>query len=149
MNLFEKIISQPNALAKYKGKACIHPEPYQGNSEVVRWLKSLNNGCTVFYACSKAISDMIEEDGYDIDYDLAVWIENSVMPFCRDNTEWEKCCRYGIEYDKKVPKRLMRKGEKCNYSFEMGCEGDECHCEPFGDGGWSYDIADESDFNLE
>ncbi len=147
-NLFEKITSSENSLSKFKqgGKttACIYPNPYKGKSEVVRWLYSRNNGCQVFFACSKEISDRIDEESWaDVDDDFTYFVEGKLMPYCVENTDWLHCERYGIGYDKKLSKKDAESA-----GCDTGCEGTICHCEPFGEGDFTYGIAEEDEFTL-
>lgn len=128
--MWNKIIKAKNPLKNFKRKACIYPEPYQGKSDVVRWFYSRNNHCQVFYACSQEVSDLIDADSWaDVSNDFTIFVEHTLMPYCIENTDWEKCDRYGIEYPK-------------------GCDGDICSCEPFGQGDFTNGIAQETEFNL-
>lgn len=151
--LWSKIKEAKDPLSKFRieGKitACIYPEPYLGESEVVRWFYSRNNACQVFFTCSKKVSDIIDKDSWaEVNHDFTVFVEDELMDFCKNHTDWPRCCRYGIEYDKKVPKKNKDESEVDNYSYDMGCEGSQCHCEPFGEGDFSYGIAEESEFDL-
>lgn len=153
-SLFNRILTAKDSLKKFrienKITACIYPKPYNNAGEVVRWFYSRNDGCQVFFACSKETSDKIDAESWaDVDYDFTVFIEQELMPFCVENTDWKGCCRYGIEYGKKVPNKRKSTSEKDNYSFDFGCHGGMCHCEPFGQGDFTYGIAEETEFNFE
>ncbi len=133
-NMWTKIQNSPDPLKKFrtkgKIKACVYPEPYQGIAEAVRWFYSRNNHCQVFFACSQEVSDLIDADSWaDVSYEFTIYVEHSLMPFCVENTDWDKCERHGIEYPK-------------------GCEDYICPCKPFGEGDFTYGIAEEIEFNL-
>jgi len=124
-------------------KQCFYPKAFQGNAEVVRWFYSRNNGCEVFFACSKEVSEIIEAESWaDVSREFTVYVEHELMPFCVENTDWEKCYRYGIEYNKKVKKK-----DRHNCP-NTGCGGTSCHCEPFGEGDFTYGIADDDEIEL-
>lgn len=121
-------------------KDCFYPKPFQGINEIIRWFYSRNNGCTVFFGCSKEVSDIIEAESWaEVSYDFTVYVEHELMPFCVENTDWKKCYRYGIDYDKKVRKKDR------NNCPDTGCNGTSCHCQPFGEGDFTYGITDESE----
>lgn len=127
-------------MSKKNKKECFYPHSFQDKSEVVRWFYSRNNGCTVFFACSKDVSETIERESWaDVSYDFTVYVEQELMPFCVENTTWIRCYRYGIPYDEQVKKKDRR---KCP---DTGCEGTLCVCEPFGQGDFTYGMADESE----
>lgn len=118
-------------------KECFYPNPFQGKAKVVRWFYSRNNGCQVFFACSKKVSDTIEAHSWaEVSKEFTHYVEMELMPFCVENTDWDKCYRYGIEYNKKVKKK-----DQGNCP-DSGCEGTTCHCEPFGEGDFTYGVAD-------
>lgn len=147
-NLFKKITTSKDSLLKFKNgdeiTACIYPKPYQDIDDVVRWFYSRNNGCQVFFACSIEISNRIDEESWaDISYEFSVFVESELFNFCRDNTHWGKCERYGIGYDEKLSKKKAELS-----GCDIGCEGTVCHCEPFGEGDFTYGIAEESEFNI-
>ena len=147
--LFERIKNTPTALDKFKRgvghSACIYPKPYEGKAEVVRWFYSRNNQCQVFFACSKEVSDIIEEDSWaDVSYEFTVYVEHELFDYCIQNTEWGKCNRYGIEYDEKIPENELAETDY----HKFGCSGTICSCEPFGEGDFTYGIAEESEFIL-
>jgi hypothetical protein len=147
-DLWGRITRASDPLAKFRTcnrvTACIYPKPFEGKSEVVRWFYSRNNGCQVFFACSKEVSDKIEQDSWaEVSYDFTVYVEHELMPYCVQNTDWQKCARYGIEYDKKLTKKSA---QSCGNDF--GCEGTMCNCEPFGQGDFTYGIAEADEFEL-
>lgn len=151
MNLFEQIVNNPIALSKFiidgEQKACVYPNPYQGISDVVRWFYSRNNACQIFFACSKEISDRIDEESWaDINWDFTIFVEHELMPYCVENTFWHDCHKHYADYDKKA----FCRDSKGHFTggFDMGCMGGICHCEPFGQGDFTYGIADENEFNL-
>lgn len=150
-NLFNKIISAPDALSKFRNSAgqmsaCIYPTPFEGKAEVVRWFYSRNNACQIFYACSQIVSDKIESDNWgDVSHDFTLFVEHELMPHCVDNTDWDRCSKYGYEYNEKIPKSKRQIGEE---HFEFGCMGSNCHCEPFGGGDFTNGIASVNEFIL-
>ncbi len=73
----------------------------------------------------------------DVSDEFTIFVEHALMPFCEENTEWETCDRYGIEYDCKVKE-----------TDQYGCSGTICCCKPFGEGDFTYGIAEELEFNL-
>ncbi len=144
--LFERIQNAKQPLLKFRknGKttACIYPNPYQGKAEVVRWFYSRNNSCQVFFSCSKEVSDQISETSWaDVGYDFTLFVEHELMPYCVNNTDWQKCARYGIPYNV-----MLSKKKSAEVGNDFGCEGRVCYCEPFGAGDFTYGIADESEF---
>lgn len=143
-NLWAQIIKSPDCLSKFEGKACIYPEPYLGKSEVTCWFYSRNNGCQVFYSCPKKVADqMFDSSWADVSYEFTVFVEQELFPFCVENTKWESCHRYGIDYDKTA----MVRDHKGRFKYsEKGCEGTQCHCQPFGEGDFTYGIAEDVEF---
>lgn len=153
-SLWHRINNAEDALSKFRSDsgitACIYPRPYQGCSQVVRWFYSRNNGCQVFFACSKEISDKIDSESWaDVSYEFTVYVEHELMPYCVENTDWEYCCRRAYDYNQKVPEAEKTELEQSNYSFLNGCQGTICHCEPFGAGDFTYGIAEAREFNLQ
>lgn len=121
-------------------KSCFYPNAYQGKTEVIRWFYSRNNGCEVFFSCSKEVSDIIERESWaDVSMEFTTYVECILMPFCVENTKWPKCYRYGIPYDQQV-----KKSDRKNCP-DTGCEGSICVCEPFGQGDFTYGVADEKE----
>lgn len=144
MTLWDKI-NTPGSLASFKGKACIYPKPFKDKTEVVRWFYSRNNGCQVFFACSREVSELIDKESWaDVSYEFILFVEQELMPYCVENTDWQRCAAYGIEYYKKLSKK---QSSSCGRDF--GCSGTTCHCEPFGEGDFTYGIADESEFIIQ
>lgn len=86
-----------------------------------------------------SVSDAIEKEGWTISDEFIQYVEMQLMPYAVQNTEWEKCYRYGIEYTKKVKKKDR---DNCP---DTGCEGAICVCEPFGQGDFTYGIASETE----
>ena len=152
--LWKSIVDNPKALDKFKVEcgytACIYPKPFEGKADVVRWFYSRNNTCQVFYACSRKVSNKIESDSWaDVSREFTLFVEHELMPYCIENTQWEKCCKYGIEYDEDVPESSKEDYERDHYSYNKGCEGTQCHCEPFGEGDFTNGIAEQSEFTIE
>lgn len=151
--LWDKINKAGDPLAKFRSgdkiTACIYPIPYEGISEVVRWFYSRNNACQVFFACSLEISNIIEQESWaDVSYTFTIFVEYMLMPYCVEHTNYPTCCRRNYEYDKKVPNKQKDGCEIGNYSFDFGCQGTTCHCEPFGEGDFTNGIAQITEFIL-
>lgn len=149
--LWAKIVNDPEALSRFKVEggysACIYKEPFEGKADVVRWFYSRNTGTQVFYACSQSVSDKIDEDSWaDVNYKFTVFVEQELMDFCVENTEWERCCKYGIDYNNDVPESAKSESERDHPSYNKGCHGTTCHCCPFGTGDFTNGIAQESEF---
>lgn len=149
--LFEAIVANPPvALSKFikegKTTACIYPTPFD-KAETIWWFYCCSSHNQVFFACSKEVSDKMDEDSWaDVSDEFTVWIEHQVMPFCVENTDWQSCHRYMVEYDKKA---YVRDKGRFTGDFDMGCDGTQCYCEPFGAGtGMTYGMAEEGEFTL-
>lgn len=120
-------------------KRCFYPNAFQNKGEVVLCLWCCITGCEVYFCCPKELTGDAKEDDEVViknePTDFVYYLEGELMPFCKENTDWERCPAYELE-----------EGEsKDEYS---SCQGCQCDCEPFGQGIWNVYFAKESDFDL-
>jgi hypothetical protein len=147
MNLFEKITAAKNPFKEgEKPTSCIYPNQFNGcKPEVVMELYCHSTRCTVYFGISRHYAHKIIDDSYAYSHEMAVYFEHELMPYCKENTEWKPCHRYGIDYTEIA----MQRDEKGRFfQKDHGCEGSCCDCEPFGGTGFSWGITDKSDFNI-
>lgn len=145
--LWAKIIVSKDPLSGFEGKATLYKEPFEGKTDRVCWFYDRATHCQVFFACSNEVADlMFEESWADVSSEFTVYVEQELFPACVQNTAWNECEKFGIDYTETV----MIRDQKGRFSHkEKGCEGSTCWCEPFGHGDFTYGEAEESEFKLD
>ena len=113
-SLFKRLLKA--GAFKTDKKKCIYPTPYNGDDSILAFLYCRTSHCEVFFACSQENFDKWVDAVCD--YEFYLFIEQEVMTFCEENTDWN-----------------------CN-----GCQSSVCCCKPFGNGDYKYGIIDEENY---